>query len=526
MKNKANFKIHKMSDDLKPAIDVSDIKSELSAEEFQRQLYAYFEERGLLSELRAHLRMQMIGALKDTAIGRAVASQVKQATSPKLQAINLLIAEFMLHQEYHYSLCVFSTEVPLINIFPEVSSGVIRNSCEKNADPKKWRFSHKDFLDILETLGINQNTHECLDISTRYYANSDESLLSCIVRTLHLLNNIKKANVEIDMTKVENQVDFGETRVAEWTLKNLTELLSRANISKQLITIIENHITLCIKNERDRISQEKQEEYAKLMIRLEEETNKRIDKYKRRVAEIENTFDTERKKLEDELHHTKASLKECAETLHKRFEKLEEQEKNIQIRERELQKKEEQVKRTRLVLEKEMQKLHSEKYNILELKHQLQKESEENEKSLIMDKTFLNELQKNRENFNNSFKQTCEAISETLIKARDRSQQTTNNSEVENALMKQLIRHLQCENNILRNQNREQQTRVQKLAQNASNLIKELENTEGRVINTFNGGFRTGLLPGPPLIVPSMPSLSVNTRNGLNGSNGSGEECN
>lgn len=172
-------------DNITPALNLNDQNlSELSAEEFQRRLYTWFEDRGLLSDLRAHMRLQMINALKDTSIGKPAASQ---AMSPKLQAINLLIAEFLLHQDCHYSLSIFSAEVPAINVLPEFSSYVINGGAKPSTDTfKKWRFTEKDMWDILETLGFIKESDEAVEIVKRYYDKSnDECLLMCVIRMMH-----------------------------------------------------------------------------------------------------------------------------------------------------------------------------------------------------------------------------------------------------------------------------------------------------------------------------------------------------
>lgn len=553
-----------MSDDLKPALNINpeDSPNELSAEEFQRQLYAWFEDRGILSELRAHLRMQMIGVLKETAIGKAVTTQFRQAVSPKLQAINLLIAEFLLHQEYHYSLCVFSTEVPLMNVFPDFSNSIMNKSSDHTfTDPKKWRFKHKDVTDILETFGILHESQENKDIAKMYYENCDESLLTCIVRILHLINGVtSNKNITADLidrprkelktdskipddkeidayafksdinlfTAINNNKDSLLSDNEIWTLKSINELLQRANVSKQCAAQIEDHILRILNVEKQRLQDEHKEEYAKLTVKLEEDSLRRVEKYKRKVAEIERTFEVERKKLEDELHCTKSSLKECAETLHNRFDKLEEQERILRNREKELKTKEEFMKRTQMVLENEMQKLNCEKYDFIQMKHKLQKEMEGKEKQFEQDQKFFKEMQEDCNNFKSDLKETCEAMSESILKSRkemiNHSQQTVDNGDVEVALMKQLVRHLQSENMVLRNQNRDQQVRVQQLAQNASLLIRGLANTDGRSTNTFSANFRGA--QSSPLVAPSMPSLSVRGNNGLMQTNGSGEELN
>lgn len=74
-----------------------------------------FKENGLINKLRAQIREQMITALKDNPTWD---SNKINITSPKIQAINLLVAEFLVYQDNLFTLSVFITEVPFnFNIF-------------------------------------------------------------------------------------------------------------------------------------------------------------------------------------------------------------------------------------------------------------------------------------------------------------------------------------------------------------------------------------------------------------------------
>lgn len=64
-----------------PAADLKLNAEQLSSEEFHRGLYGWFEDRGLLSDLRSHLRTKMIHVLKETPIGR---SDSRKSMSPKV----------------------------------------------------------------------------------------------------------------------------------------------------------------------------------------------------------------------------------------------------------------------------------------------------------------------------------------------------------------------------------------------------------------------------------------------------------
>jgi len=73
-----------------------------------------FEEKGIINKLRAQIREQMISALEDSTMWN---TNKRNVNSPKIQAINLLVADFLINQENLFTLSVFTSEVGLILYF-------------------------------------------------------------------------------------------------------------------------------------------------------------------------------------------------------------------------------------------------------------------------------------------------------------------------------------------------------------------------------------------------------------------------
>lgn len=218
---------------LKPAFSDSKLNVEqLSPEEFHRKLYAFFEDRGVLSDLRSHLRTKMINVLKETPIGR---SDWKKSMSPKLQAINLLFAEFLIQQNCFYSLSVFSTEVPLASILPELNGNFVKKP------ESGWKFERKEAFDILETLGFEKDG----EILESYYGvDNRESLLWCILKAF--LRHLKT------VTFVEKEgIAF----------KDITEILKASNVPLLTVEIILKKFA----ETKDEIIREQSEKYQKLL---------------------------------------------------------------------------------------------------------------------------------------------------------------------------------------------------------------------------------------------------------------------
>lgn len=69
-----------------------------------------FENRGLLSDLRAYMRQLMVKALEESK-KNGKTRQRKASSSPKLQAINLLVVDYLFHEDYLYTVSVFASEV-------------------------------------------------------------------------------------------------------------------------------------------------------------------------------------------------------------------------------------------------------------------------------------------------------------------------------------------------------------------------------------------------------------------------------
>jgi hypothetical protein len=151
-----------------------------------------FENQGLLDELRTHLRQQMITALRDTSLRPSPSRRLKSSLSPKIQAINLLVAEFLLQQDHHYTLSVFTSEVPLLRSMPEFKKSRTQISSESDTVGESMpHFHHQDVKDIMEILGLPLDTEVGNRIYRQYQDNSQNvALLTCILQnTLRALNS-------------------------------------------------------------------------------------------------------------------------------------------------------------------------------------------------------------------------------------------------------------------------------------------------------------------------------------------------
>ncbi|KAG8334585.1 hypothetical protein J6590_086967 [Homalodisca vitripennis] len=82
----------------------------IHSEHVKEEFYKWFESRGLLSDLRAYMRQLMVKALEESNKNGKTVRPSKEATSPKLQAINLLMVDYLFHEDYLYTVSVFASE--------------------------------------------------------------------------------------------------------------------------------------------------------------------------------------------------------------------------------------------------------------------------------------------------------------------------------------------------------------------------------------------------------------------------------
>lgn len=182
-------------DEIKPATNQS-ANNHLSAQEFQHTLRNWYDEKGLQSDLRSYLRLKMINHLKYTEIGHKLVQKPNNIQSSlSKQAVNLVVADYLLQNNCHYTFSVFNSET---NILPEFNIGILQ------ANQSVQRFQLENLLNILELVGISKKSRECERICDFYY-NSKGSLpiLSCLIRLLKndTVKETKPAKTAINLGK-------------------------------------------------------------------------------------------------------------------------------------------------------------------------------------------------------------------------------------------------------------------------------------------------------------------------------------
>lgn len=139
------------------------------------ELYSWFEQCGVISDVRTHLRQNLIRALKskDLNLGR-----INTPKSAKQYVHDLLIAEYLLNHNYVYTLSVFASEAPLLLNFHTKEPAT---ETPGNAQCNKLRNDY--VLHAMETIGINPNSSKGKIVISEYEG-GDTPLLLCILESL------------------------------------------------------------------------------------------------------------------------------------------------------------------------------------------------------------------------------------------------------------------------------------------------------------------------------------------------------
>lgn len=161
-----------------PAISKHQICTYLNDSEFQTLLVSFLEDKGIICDIRSHICYKMVNVLKNTAVGKQIFRMFSQNMSLSKQAVNILVAEYLLKNNYEYTLTIFNAEASLTNILPEYTSTNMTGNKFNN-------FDSKNVLHILDLIGFPDNCKARKEILKIYYQEPrDMSMLNCLIAIL------------------------------------------------------------------------------------------------------------------------------------------------------------------------------------------------------------------------------------------------------------------------------------------------------------------------------------------------------
>ncbi|EFN65936.1 hypothetical protein EAG_08128, partial [Camponotus floridanus] len=111
-----------------------------------------FEKCGIISNIRTHLRQNLVNALKHKDL---TLCKTREAKSAKQYVYDMLIAEYLFSHNYSFTLSIFASEVPLLVNF--CNSVPQRSSSDNDRGGCSNKLQSDYIVHTLETLGIDPN---------------------------------------------------------------------------------------------------------------------------------------------------------------------------------------------------------------------------------------------------------------------------------------------------------------------------------------------------------------------------------
>ncbi|XP_026479284.1 uncharacterized protein LOC113385652 [Ctenocephalides felis] len=285
----------------------------LSMGELQRQLVTWVEEKGLLNELRAYLRKKMIFLLKDTILDQKTSIVDQICVTPKLQALALLVAEYLLSQKLFYSLSVFSTEVPTITHVNKFCQQ-IQNANDINENSPK--LDSNEITRILEAVGISGHSELVNNIMLSYTNATDrkESLIGSILENISTaVDKLSEKNVE-KLTQGTNTDEFLEGKRTINSIADLNLLFEDYHLKQH-----QSAVFMFIDKEHARIKSEEKAKYKSKLYKhqktLFQEVKTREEYVLRKLNEAEVRLVTQKQQIEANLKRKQNHLQELADEL-------------------------------------------------------------------------------------------------------------------------------------------------------------------------------------------------------------------
>ncbi|XP_034241448.1 uncharacterized protein LOC117645390 [Thrips palmi] len=343
---------------------------EISTKEFQRKLFDWFEKRGLLSELRAFMRHRMISALYSSESPCPASHfSTETAVSPTLQAMLLLVAEFLVQQEYHYTMSVMVAEAPLLASFPKFS-GYVSYMSQTDTIRKGSnfpRYSEKDVQEILEVLGMSSNS-ESMEHVLRLYTNNNarESLLACVLTALSAIvqncsNETHKQN-KTSRTRMRNINDVDDS--TQW-IEEIRLILLRAQLTSGQLQQVEDLIRKLHADTANRTRKEERERNNKLNHVREQELL---------AAALvrEETFRAQTKEADEDLRGKQKHLEQVSLQLRQQHDEVLNRLTRVQKHADEVKKQENELAEREKALERKQAMIEEEHHTLSALRAELQ----------------------------------------------------------------------------------------------------------------------------------------------------------
>ncbi|XP_071454054.1 putative leucine-rich repeat-containing protein DDB_G0290503 [Hetaerina americana] len=466
-----------------------ELLGDLSTEDFQQKLHHWLEERGTLPILRTYLRHQLISTLKHTHPRSTLLSKKRTHLSPKIHAINLLLAEHLLAQNYHFTISILYSEEPRLGRFP--------SQMEQSAEcmDSSNYLQGKDVEDILGTLNLRTDSKLGKKVVNIYFGEKKKdksaSLLRAIFEALSENETIGGVGASVsvaDASTRSNRMDEDQQLFSAVSAEPGVKPTNLGISAKS--QLLENH-------EKAELSQSYGESIKKhLMEWNQKELEKRIKEEARKVRED----------LEKEAASQKRKFKEDVLLKQQQFldimNQLQDQQAQVKLHLKQIQQKEDDLRDKESKLEETLKQ----KTEFLANRHndivRAQKQLVEGFKKLNQEKDTVQYLQKEMEIWRNQVLEETAGKSPSLLQFHNSGkhsktdgkgiqQQANDNIPISDTMnvvhsiqtlhqeaiqdCHQMVSEVKEKNERLQTLADEQQSKINALSSTASQLSKQLE---------------------------------------------------
>ncbi|KAK6637143.1 hypothetical protein RUM44_007557 [Polyplax serrata] len=241
---------------------------------FQQELDKWFKSRGIISDLRSHLRHLMVTALQNADL----TPKSWDESSPKVQALNMLVAEYLFRKKCHYTLSVFASEVPAVSGF---SAAAGKKSDSSQFDECLRRsgngFQKYQLEEICNALGLPPCPSTVDRLKNSYFRDTDDrSLLELLLHTMLEM----RAKLDVQQT-IESRINLGKGFLSRKWTSDIADILLNENIEPVKMIEIQKSIASVTETEVKNIAQEERGRQMRVLI----EREKRIQEYLRDYEE-------------------------------------------------------------------------------------------------------------------------------------------------------------------------------------------------------------------------------------------------
>ncbi|XP_065081722.1 centriole and centriolar satellite protein OFD1 [Ochlerotatus camptorhynchus] len=202
--------------------------------EFRAEIKNWIEEQGIHTNLQLQMKKDLIDQISRTAMGRKISLKMQThqgiVLSPLVLVLNTLVAEFLYTQNCHFSLSVFSSEVPFKNTLPDFTKS------------KHFRLSRIELKEIFEALGVDHYSGLVEKYEAKTTKEGGKSLLYIIFKSM--LASVR--TYEDKFKRLKNEEAERETTktmldglAMDKLHKNIEKLLQRMKLVEKSIGRVE-----------------------------------------------------------------------------------------------------------------------------------------------------------------------------------------------------------------------------------------------------------------------------------------------